>query len=85
VFSDVLSRYEVDTESFLLRTVTLVMKHDPSLRIQDKKTVTGLASNFCSEEEGKVMVTVSWDTEGMIVVDMPCAETINSYLYIHAL
>jgi hypothetical protein len=31
------------------------------------------------------MVTVSWDTEGMILVDMPRGETINTYLYIHHL
>jgi len=31
VFSDVLSRYEVDIERFLIRIVTLVMKRDPSL------------------------------------------------------
>jgi len=61
------------------------MKRDPSLWIADKKTVIGLASNFCPEEEGKVMVTVSRDTEGMILVDMPRGETINSYLYIHTL
>ena len=85
VFSDVLSHYEVDIESFLLRTVTLVMKRDPSLSIADKKTVIGLASNFCPEEEGKVVVSVSWDTEGMILVDMPRGGTINSRLNIHTL
>lgn len=31
------------------------------------------------------MVAVSWDTEGLILGEMPRGETINSYLYIHTL
>jgi hypothetical protein len=44
-----------------------------------------MASNECPEEEGKVMVTVPWDAEGMILVDMPRGENINSFLYIRTL
>jgi hypothetical protein len=85
VFSDVLSLHEVDIESFLSRTVTLGMKRDPLFCIADKRTVIGMASNFCPEEEGKVMLTVSWVAEGMILVDMPSGEDINSYPYIQTL
>jgi len=51
-----------------------------------RQKVIGFASTFCpEEEEGKVMVTVSWDTKAIILVDMPRGDTINSYLYIPTL
>jgi len=35
---------------------------------------------------GKVMATVFWDAEGVILVDIiPCGQTINSDLYIQTL
>jgi hypothetical protein len=50
-------------------------------------------SNFCSEKAfkatpsaEKVMATVFWDAEGVILVDIiPCGQTTNSDLYIRTL
>jgi hypothetical protein len=67
---------------------------DLSLRTADKRTVIGMASsNFPLEEKfkvtpsaGKVMATIFWDTEGMILVGIvSCGQTINSNLYIQTL
>jgi histone-lysine N-methyltransferase SETMAR len=53
---------------------------DSSLRARDEKTIHGVLS------AGKIMATVFWDWEGVILTDMlPSDQTINSDVYVETL
>jgi hypothetical protein len=86
-FSDLLSHYEVQGESFLSQTVTGDEPQTQRQSMEGHHPTSPQKIMFKAiPSVGKVMDTVFWDEEGVILVDiMPCDQTINSDLYIQTL
>jgi len=86
-FSDLLSHYEVQGESFLSQTVTGDEPQTQRQSMEGHHPTSPQKIMFKAiPSVAKVMDTVFWDEEGVILVDiMPCDQTINSDLYIQTL
>jgi hypothetical protein len=94
VCSDLLSHYKADDESFLSQIVTgdetCIHHFEPETKRQSMEwhhpTSPRRKKFKVTPSAGKVMATVFWDAEGVILVDiMPRGQTITSDLYIQTL
>jgi len=86
-FSNFLFHYKVQGESFLSQTVTGDEPQTQRQSMEGHHPTSPQKMMFKAiPSVRKVMDTVFWDAEGVILVDiMPCGQTINSDLYIQTL
>lgn len=94
ICSDLLQKFEAEGEAFLSRIVTgdetWVHHFEPETKRQSmewRHSHSPQKKKFKSTASaGKVMVTVFWDCEGVILIDvMPRGSTINSEAYVSTL
>jgi histone-lysine N-methyltransferase SETMAR len=94
ICSELLERYENEGDNFLARTVTgdeiWLHHYEPETKRQSKEwhnENSPRKKKFrAAPSAGKVMATVFWDMEGLLLVDiMPKGTTINSEAYVATL
>lgn len=94
ISSELLERFNADGENFLAKIVTgdetWAHHFEPETKRQPMEwhhpQSPGRKKFKTTPSAGKVMITVFWDIEGVILVDvMPRGETINSQAYIKTL
>ena len=92
--TELLARYEADGDDFLSCIVTgdetWVHHYEPETKRQSMewhRTTSPRKKKFkTTPSAGKVMATVFWDSEGVILIDvLPHGETINSEVYVQTL
>jgi hypothetical protein len=93
VFSELLARYEAEGEDFLSTIVTSdktwIHHFQPQTKRQSMEwhhATSGKKTFKAISSASKIMATVFWDSEGVILIDMlPRGQTINFDVYVETL
>jgi histone-lysine N-methyltransferase SETMAR len=93
VFSELLARYEAEGEDFLSTIVTSdktwIYHFQPQTKRQSMEwhhATSGKKTFKAISSASKIMATVFWDSEGVILIDMlPRGQTINFDVYVETL